>query len=226
MPKQKRKNDTPQHPIMRWIRRYFRWLRDDFRSYRPVYFLPVLLMMTLPFLAVMLREFRLDYYYGDSVFFPLAKLIGAEALFGLYILCTSIAMLVFVIRARGLLSMILLTLPLWVYVWLVGMMFITLAADVIERDRLVVDDQIYRVVLIRQDAFDDDGSAEYIIYACDTMGYHCDKIFSRVIYYNCYPRFELKHVDMQLELYQYKNICGPSVRTYQERPILVASIDL
>ena len=221
-PKEKRKNDESQNPIVRFIRAYIRWLIDDFRTYRLVYFLPVVILISIPFSACLLQSVRLDYYYDEHIVFQIAVLIGARTHLLLYIFVTLIGLVVFLIKARGFLSLIVITIPIGFLIWGLGFILPFFVGDISERDSLTIGDYLYRVAWVEQyvgaDDNDDD-TAEYIVFRCDSLGVQCEPLTDGAVeFFGLTPHFELKIQGTQLHLYE--------TRYWNENEILVTSVDL
>jgi len=221
-PKEKRKNDEPQNLILRLIHAYIRWLRADFRTYRLVYFLPVVILISIPFSACLLQSVRLDYYYDEHIVFQVAVLIGARTHFLLYILVTVIGLGILLVKARGFLSLIVITIPIGFLIWGLGFTLLFFVGDVSERDSLTIGDYLYRVAWVEQYVgadVNDDYTAEYVIFRCDSLGVRCEPLTDGAVeFFGVPPRFELKIQGTQLHLYEtmYRN----------ENKRLVTTVDL
>ena len=217
-PKEKRKSDEPQNPFLRWIHAYIRWLRADFRTYRLIYFLPVVILIAIPIAAWLLQDVRVNYYYSDHIIFPIAVLIGAWTHFLAYILVTIIGLGILIVKARGFLSLIIITIPVGHLIWIIGLAFSFFGGYIIALDSLTIGDYIYRVAWVEQ-YFDDDDTVDYIIFRCDSIGVQCEPLTDGVVNtLGASTQIELEVQGTQLHLYEtgYRN----------ENKWLVTTVDL
>jgi len=119
-PKEKRKNDEAQNPVIQWIHAYIRWLRADFRTYRLIYFLPIALLIIMSISVLLFDNVRVDYVYGEHIVFQVAILMGLHTHFILYLAITLIGLIIFILKARAFLSIIIITIPIGSMIWALG----------------------------------------------------------------------------------------------------------
>jgi|GEM_PF-4074871 len=206
MTKQKRKNDEPQNLLMRWIRAYLRWLRDDFRTYRLVYFSPLFILVAIiPF-----------YFFGGNVpsiqsyahskhlIFPVLQLLADGPIrLGIYLGITLVSVLVLLVKARGFLSLIVLTIPIWGLVWSLGGMIVSWSYFRAPSDSAELDNYKYHLVTYKTRW--GSSATEFIVYKCDSVGIQCDILFEDYIL--DYRKIDLEINDRKLNV-PYTNCLG------------------
>ena len=201
-PKEKRKNDEAQNPIVR----YYQWLIDGFRAHRLIYFLPVLILIALILISLLFHTFPMQYAYQDHVIYPVLALTSFSTRFFVYILASLVGIGIFFVKARGYLSLIILTIPIGFLMWIMGGMFVMGSSAVETGDSIIVGNYLYRASYIFQiplDENDIDSQVEYIIYRCDSEGIQCEPMKDGSIPYyskNHYVELGLELHDRQLHL--------------------------
>ena len=141
-----------------------------------------------------------QYAHSNYILFPLLELLAGSSGIEIYTGITIIAFVVLLLKARGFLSVIVLTIPVWGLMWTIGGFIIGFSSHIMPRDSLVVDNSMYHLV--------SDGKSwnssitDYMVYECDSVGIQCDLIMDiEGSLCSMYGKLELKLDNRQLQVH-------------------------